>query len=291
MILVKTRIITGVSAALFAIGCLVATGFGYVKYISFVAALVAGIAAYEVMKVSKCRNKVLTVCSIIFAAAYCPYRAFGFDEKISIPSSVIFMVYVMAMLIIMLKWYDKTRFEHVALSLFASIAVPASLYGIIGIVEVCDRNPLIFQRSHAVFIILLSMLAAWLSDTFAYFIGSKFGKHKLSPKISPKKSIEGAVAGVAGTTVFGIAVYLICDHFYFRLDTFNVFTSALITAFFCVMGMLGDLSASVIKRNYGEKDYGTIFPGHGGMLDRIDSFLFTLPSAYIIVLMMEALSK
>lgn len=287
----KTRIITGVSAALFAIGCLVAIGFGYVKYISLIAALCSGIAAYEVMKVSKCKNKVLTVCSIIFAAAYCPYRAFGLDDIINIPVSVILMIYVLAMLVIMLKWYDKTRFEHVALSLFTSIAVPGSLYGIFGIVEVCDRNPLLFQRSHAVFIILMAMYAAWLSDTFAYFIGSKFGKHKLSPKISPKKSIEGAIAGVVGTTVFGVVTYFICDHFYFRLDTINVFSAALMTAIFCVMGMLGDLSASVIKRNYGEKDYGTIFPGHGGVLDRIDSFLFSLPSAYIMVLMMEALSK
>lgn len=287
----KTRIITGVSAALFAIGCLVAIGFGYVKYISLIVALCAGIAAYEVMKVSKCQNKVLTVCSILFAAAYCPYRAFGLDDIINIPSSVLLMVYVLAMLVIMLKWYNKTRFEHVALSLFASIAVPGSLYSIMGIVDVCDRNPLIFQRSHAVFIILTAMYAAWLSDTFAYFIGSKFGKHKLSPRISPKKSVEGAIAGVVGTTIFDIVTYFICDHFYFRLGTINVFSAALLTAVLCVMGMLGDLSASVIKRNYGEKDYGTIFPGHGGVLDRIDSFLFTIPSAYIIVLMMEALSK
>ncbi len=287
----KTRIITGVSAALFAIGCLVAIGYGYVKYISLIVALFAGIAAYEVMKVSKCKNKVLTACSILFATAYCPYRAFGFDDKINIPSSVILMVYVLAMLVIMLKWFDKTRFEHVALSLFASIAVPASLYSLVGIVEVCDNNPLLFQRSHAVFIILIAMYAAWLSDTFAYFIGSKFGKHKLSPRISPKKSVEGAIAGVVGTTVFGIATYFICNRFYFRLDTINAFSAALMTAFLCVMGMLGDLSASVIKRNYGEKDYGTIFPGHGGVLDRIDSFLFTIPCAYIIVLMMEALSK
>lgn len=287
----KTRIITGVSAAVFAIGCLVVIGFGYVKYISFIAALFSGIAAYEVMKVSKCKNKVLTACSILFAVAYCPYRAFGLDDIINIPVSVILMVYVLAMLVIMLKWYDKTRFEHVALSLFASITVPASLYSIVGIVEVCDANPLIFQRSHAVFVILIAMFAAWLSDTFAYFFGSRFGKHKLSPKISPKKSVEGAIAGVVGTTLFGIATYFICDRFYFRLDTFNAFSVALITAALCVLGMLGDLSASVIKRNYGEKDFGTIFPGHGGVLDRVDSFLFTIPSAYIIVLMMEALSK
>lgn len=287
----KTRIITGVSAALFAIGCLVVIGFGYVNYLSIVMALLSGIAAYEVMKVSKCRNKVLTVCSIVFSAAYCPYLAFGLDKIIPVPVKVIVAVYVLAMLCIMLKWYDKTRFEHVALALFASFAVPASLYSIKAITDICDANPDIFQRSHAVFIILITMFCAWLSDTFAYFIGSKFGKHKLSPKISPKKSVEGAVAGVVGTTVFGIAAYLICDHFYFRLDTINIFTAALGTAVLCVMGMLGDLSASVIKRNYGEKDYGTIFPGHGGVLDRIDSFLFTLPSAYIIVLLVEAFAK
>lgn len=279
----KTRIITGVTAALFAIGCLVATGFGYVKYLSIVMALLSGIAAYEVMRVSKCKNNVLTVCSVVFAAAYCPYRAFGLDEIIAVPTSAILTVYVLAMLIIMLKWYDKTRFEHVALALFASIAVPASLYSMQGIVNICDANPRLFQRSHAVFILLITMFCAWLSDTFAYFIGSKFGKHKLSPKISPKKSVEGAIAGVVGTTIFAVAAFLICDHFYFRLDTIGIITTALGTAVLCVMGMLGDLSASVIKRNYGEKDYGTLFPGHGGVLDRIDSFLFTLPTAYVLL--------
>ncbi len=287
----KTRIITGVSAALFAIGCLVVIGFGYVKYLSFVMALLSGIAAYEVLKVSKCRNKVLTVCTIIFAAAYCPYFAFNLDEIIPVPVSVILTVYILAMLIVMLKFYEKTRFEHVALGLFASIAVPASLYSIIGIVEICDNNPQLFQRSHAVFIVMITMFCAWLSDTFAYFIGSKFGKHKLSPKISPKKSVEGAIAGVVGTTLCGVIAFCVYNHFYFRLDTINIGIAAIGTAYLCVMGMLGDLSASVIKRNYGEKDYGTFFPGHGGVMDRIDSFLFTLPGAYIIMLLVDALAK
>ena len=127
------------------------------------------------------------------------------------------------------------------------------------------------------------MYAAWLCDTFAYFIGSKFGKRKLAPKISPKKSIEGAVAGVVGTTVVAVITYFICDHFYFRLDTVNVWMVIFSMLFLTVLGMCGDLSASVIKRNYGEKDFGNLFPGHGGVLDRIDSFLFTMPGMYVIL--------
>ncbi len=278
----KTRIITGVLAALFAIGLLVLIGLGYASFLSPVVSIFSAIAVNEIMRVTKCRNKVLTACAITFSVFVTPYIAFDSEKYMPIPTSVILTVYVIGMLVVMLKWYDKTKFENVAFALFGSIAIPSAISFLFKVINIGEENPDVFQRSHIVFLILIGMYAAWLTDTFAYFFGSRFGKHKLAPKISPKKSVEGAVAGVIGTTVVTVITYLICDKFFFRNDTLNLLFVIIASIIMCVMGMLGDLSASVIKRNYGEKDFGTLFPGHGGVLDRIDSFLFTAPALYVL---------
>lgn len=252
-------------------------------YISIAIAVFSAIAAHEIMGVSKCKNKVLSTLSVIFAALYSPYVAFEWNRFIPVSGTNIIMIYVLLCLIIMLKWYEKTKFEHVVLALFGSIAIPGALSTYFKLVDICEGNPDIFQRSQLVYMILMAMYAAWLGDTFAYFFGRKLGKHKLAPKISPKKSVEGAVAGVTGSTVFAVITYFICDANWFYKDTITVWMviPALIVMY--IMGVCGDLSASVIKRNFNEKDFGTLFPGHGGVLDRIDSFLFTLPTLYLIV--------
>ncbi len=279
----KQRIITGILAALLAISLLVCVGLGYTKYLSIIVAIFGAIGSYEIMRVSKCKNKVLTGLACAVTAFIPFYIAFDLGSLIPVSAGVLIAVYVIAMLMIMLKWYDITRFEHVALALFGSLAIPSSIMTAYKVDELCSAHPELFQRSHIVFILLCTMFAAWLCDTFAYFFGSKFGKRKLSPKISPKKSVEGAIGGVAGTTVSCVITYFICDYFFFANDTIKVWMVIPIVIFLCVIGMCGDLSASVIKRNFGEKDFGTLFPGHGGVLDRIDSFLFTMPALYVIL--------
>ena len=129
-------------------------------------------------------------------------------------------------------------------------------------------------------IYLLAFLGAWICDTFAYFTGKFFGKHKLIPKISPKKTIEGSIGGII-FTIGGFAVYgLIMNTF------FEAHLSYLIL---CVYGLIlsivsqfGDLIASSIKRQYDIKDYGFIFPGHGGILDRFDGVLLVAPTLYAL---------
>lgn len=273
----------GIVLALFAISLLVLTGLGLSDYISIVIGLFSAIAAHEIMGVSKCKNKVLTAVSMAFAALYAPYVAFEWDRFIPVSGGNIIIIYVLLCLIIMLRWYDKTRFEHVTLALFGSIAIPGALSTYFKLVDICEANPDIFQRSQLVYMILMAMYAAWLGDTFAYFFGRKLGKHKLAPKISPKKSVEGAIAGVIGSTVFAVITYYVCDANWFYKDTITAWMVIPALIFMYVLGVCGDLSASVIKRNFNEKDFGTLFPGHGGVLDRIDSFLFTLPALYLIV--------
>lgn len=277
----KVRIITGIVSALFAISLLVLTGLGFGEFVSIPLAIFGAIAVSEVMRVCKCQNKVLTGSGMLFCAAMIFYIAFDGAAKIPVSIGVIFTFYVIAMLIIMLKWYEKTKFEHVAMLLFASIAIPGSLSTILKLSALVEKTEF-FSRSHAIFFLLTAMYCAWMTDTWAYFVGSKFGKHKMAPKISPKKSIEGAIGGVLGNALVSGITYFIFIQWVFPEGTYrpNFFLVMAAVIVISIFGMCGDLSASVIKRNFNEKDFGNIFPGHGGALDRIDSFLFVMPITY-----------
>ena len=124
------------------------------------------------------------------------------------------------------------------------------------------------------------ILASWGSDVFAYFIGKRWGKHKFT-KISPNKTIEGCVAGVLGAVISAI-VYTIAINNIFALGI-NYLLVAIITIILSLIGQIGDLAASSVKRYCEVKDFGELIPGHGGMLDRIDSVIFILPFAYILL--------
>lgn len=279
----KVRIITGVICALIVIMLVVFTGLGYPGVMSIPMGAIAAIAAYEIMRVSKCKNKVLTYASMAVAAIGPAYVDFNLQKFLPVPVSALLAIYIIMMLIIMLRYYETTKFEHVALALFGSVVLPASLGTFFSVRDLCIEYPELFNRSHCVFIILFAMYCAWMSDTCAYFVGSKLGKRRLAPKISPKKSVEGAIGGVIGTVFFCVATFLVCDKFFFAHETIKLWMVIPAAVIVSVLGMIGDLSASVIKRNFGEKDFGNLFPGHGGVLDRIDSFLVTMPSTYVLV--------
>lgn len=169
----------------------------------------------------------------------------------------------------------KITFKDVAFTLlgiiyvFSFLAFLAAIYGIEG--KIAGK-----------ILIWYVFLAAWGTDTLAYLVGVKFGKTKFS-KVSPNKSIEGCIAGTLGAVIF-------CLLYTFALNTINGYEisyliigiSALILS---VIGQIGDFSASVIKRYFEVKDFSNIFPGHGGMLDRVDSVMFIAPFAYMMFLL------
>lgn len=125
--------------------------------------------------------------------------------------------------------------------------------------------------------------SAWGSDTFAYLIGKKFGKHKLTP-ISPKKTVEGAIGGVLGALLFSLLYTVVINNFMHL--SINYLHITIITSVLAIIGEIGDLAASGIKRYCGIKDFSDLLPGHGGMLDRIDSLLLITPFAYILFVML-----
>lgn len=132
---------------------------------------------------------------------------------------------------------------------------------------------------YAVWMILIS---AWGSDTCAYFAGVTLGKHKITPVLSPKKTIEGCIGGVIGTSFFGFLYGLILKNNQI-IDVNLIWVFVLLGFCGSIAGMIGDLAASGIKRNYGIKDYGKVIPGHGGVMDRFDSVIFTSPLIYTLV--------
>lgn len=154
------------------------------------------------------------------------------------------------------------------------------------------KRMLPFEQYHydAVYFILLTLCFAWGGDTAAYFAGRAFGKHKLAPVVSPHKTVEGAVGGVLGSILVGIlltCVYAALSSGYHvisvQMRTTHYEVLLVMGAIASVLGILGDLFASAVKRQAGIKDYGTIFPGHGGILDRFDSVMFIAPFVAIVV--------
>lgn len=131
------------------------------------------------------------------------------------------------------------------------------------------------------FIVWLIFLCSWGSDTFAYCFGVLFGKHKMSPILSPKKSIEGAVGGVFGAMAL-TAIYCLVISNVFHEESFNMIPLVIMTGVGALISMIGDLAASAIKRNFDIKDYGKLIPGHGGVLDRFDSMIITAPLIYFL---------
>lgn len=122
---------------------------------------------------------------------------------------------------------------------------------------------------------------AWVCDTCAYFTGRAFGKHKLVPKLSPKKTIEGAIGGVIGSVAAGIII----GYILYSKQIHNpavIVVLGVITFLGSIIAQLGDLLASGIKRDHDIKDYGTLIPGHGGIMDRFDSVIFVIPSIYFL---------
>lgn len=139
-------------------------------------------------------------------------------------------------------------------------------------------NPQLVPAYHTPWFVLGMFLILWTHDTFAYLTGMMFGKHRLAPKISPKKSVEGSIGGFS----FAIVAAYVISIFSPELNNWIWLAIALVIA---VFGTLGDLAESSLKRRAGVKDSGTLFPGHGGILDRFDSIFFVSPIVLILILL------
>ena len=162
--------------------------------------------------------------------------------------------------------------------------IMAAFFGMIYVCVMLSYIYLTRNLTDGAFLVWLIFLCSWGCDTCAYCVGMLIGKHKMSPVLSPKKSVEGAVGGVAGAMLLG-AIYAAVVGKYLQAEN-QVLIYALICGVGALISMVGDLAASAIKRNHEIKDYGTLIPGHGGILDRFDSVIFTAPMIYLLATIM-----
>ncbi|MBE5869794.1 MAG: phosphatidate cytidylyltransferase [Lachnospiraceae bacterium] len=137
------------------------------------------------------------------------------------------------------------------------------------------------QLKGGVYLVWLTFIGSWICDTCAYLVGRKLGKHKLAPVLSPKKSVEGAVGGVAGAALVGFIYAVVLVHYQVVSEEMRL-VYPVITTVCSLFSQVGDLAASGIKRNHEIKDYGKLIPGHGGIMDRFDSVIFIAPIIYYL---------
>lgn len=255
-----------------------------------VIAFLAAVAANEIMRCAKVENTFIrvvatgyAVCVPFFAStkALTPWVSEAVWSKVigAVPGVVYLIALVLVLLLAMLKGYAYTTFEDVAVSVFAGALVP---FGFSVFIRLRDM----FQiEQFGIYLIFYGLICALATDSGAQLAGMAFGKHKMSPNISPKKTVEGAIGGLIFSLILNAVAMILYNRLAdFKMDEFAV--TVLLAACLPVsfLGMMGDLSASVLKRNFGVKDFGKIFPGHGGVMDRFDSSMFTLPVTYALAL-------
>ena len=255
-----------------------------------VIAFQAAVAANEIMRCAKVENTFIRVVATGYAAcvpffasskALTPWVSEEVWGKVigAVPGVVYLIALVLVLLLAMLKGYAYTTFEDVAVSVFAGVLVP---FGFSVFIRLRDM----FQiEQFGIYLIFYGLICALATDSGAQLAGMAFGKHKMSPNISPKKTVEGAIGGLIFSLILNAVAIILYNRLAdFKMDEFAV--TVLLAACLPVsfLGMMGDLSASVLKRNFGVKDFGKIFPGHGGVMDRFDSSMFTLPVTYALAL-------
>ena len=163
---------------------------------------------------------------------------------------------------------------------FSKLAIMVTVTCLVTLSTTCLISLVKLDEIHGVCYVVMSLIAAWVPDAGAYFVGSALGKHKMCPEISPKKTWEGAVGGIVVTAAVFAAyctIYRMVQASRGIMFDVNYFYITIMVVIAAVISIFGDLSASLIKREYEIKDYGTFFPGHGGFADRFDSVYFVLP--------------
>lgn len=236
----------------------------------------------------------LFVAAICVLATFEIYAALGIDKtfKIMIPSIIFSAIlpilgkgflwkmslylYILTILFIIIFFRNHINFKDAIVVFAMTLLITFSLSKLIEL-----RN---YTKNYSDFYLILALAIPWLSDTGAYFIGKLFGRHKLCPDVSPKKTVEGALGGIIFSVIANLAICTVFSEFLFKgTVTLNYQNAILVCLVGSVISIIGDLCFSMFKRSYRIKDFGNVIPGHGGVLDRFDSVIFVVPFLYFIV--------
>lgn len=236
--------------------------------------LISNVAFLELTKACGIRTgEKLNALEITGLCAIAAYYLLIFFAETHTYFMITVILLLMALMFVYVFSFPKYTANQVMATYFSLIYAPVMLSFIF----------LTRQLEYGVYLVWMIFISSWISDTCAYLVGVLVGKHKLVPQLSPKKTIEGSLGGILGSAVVGALFG------FFLLDKklgghqFGIMLFV-IGAIGSVISQIGDLAASAIKRNHDIKDYGKLIPGHGGIMDRFDSVIFTAPMIYFLII-------
>ncbi len=264
-----TRLISGIVLVLIELVTLYFSKIPLAAFLLFIS-LVGYLELTKTMQVRKDGEKIspLETIGLLGVLAYYLVMYFtGFNAYLLLVGVVTFL----GIMFVYVFGFPKFHANQIAAAVFSFVYAPVFLSFIYATREL----------EFGIYIVWLILICSWGCDTCAYCVGVLFGKHKMAPVLSPKKSIEGAVGGVVGAALIGALYGMFVNT---KVDTGVNFiiVFAIISAVGALISMVGDLAASAIKRNYDVKDYGKLIPGHGGVMDRFDSVIFASPIIYFL---------
>jgi len=232
--------------------------------------LMCAITAYELLCATGLAKKIrLVVYAMVMAFLVSLWSYLGCSQVWAVAGILLFSA---ALFTEMMLSHIKLRIERIAVCFVAGVLIPYMISSIIRILAVDGTGR---------FFVMIPFIIAFISDSGAYFAGLYLGRRKLAPVISPKKTVEGAIGGVVAAVAFMLLYMLIVDlAFDFTVNYLLVIVYSIVCS---AAGVFGDLCFSVIKRQTGIKDYGTLFPGHGGVLDRFDSMIIVAPLVEVLL--------
>ena len=255
----RTRLISGIVLVLIALVVII-TGGPVLAATLFIISEIGVFELYRVLKVQDAGFSPLAAVGYLGTAAYYAIVFFA--------GSAYTMTVLLATLILCMGVYVFTYPRY------RSDQVTGAFFGVVYVAVMLSFIFLTRNLPEGKFIVWLIFLCSWGCDTCAYCVGMLIGKHKMAPVLSPKKSVEGGIGGVVGAALLGVI--------YAAATQGPMVEYAVICGIGALISMVGDLAASAIKRNQGIKDYGKLIPGHGGILDRFDSVIFTAPVIYYL---------
>ena len=231
---------------------------------------------FELFRAGRCLRLRLTCIPAFIYGAVSPFLAYGSASKYRFAVNLIL---ILCIFITYIAQHKTLKYYRLLFILSCTILVSKAMSCLI-ILNGMDKT-------HGLMYLIMGLCGAWLADSGAYFAGTFFGKHKLCPEVSPKKTVEGFIGGIVVTGL----LFMLINFGYSKIlplvtdstVSVNYFEVCLLGMALAVVGTIGDLSASVLKRQSAIKDYGNIMPGHGGAMDRFDSVLFVAPCFYAFV--------
>ncbi len=266
----KTRIFSGLILALFFIAIVVFNS-SFPVALNIAIAIISVLCVHELVKVSGLTHHWALHIPSLVVAALIPFSGLIYQGNL-----VLYSLYSLVMFLALIVYHNTISFKELAIIYSMSVMIPSALQTIVQ-----TRS---LSAEHGMFYAMVAVLAAWIPDMGAYFVGVLFGKHKLCPEISPKKTVEGLVGGIIFSMIAMVLIGMLFSYiFYDGAKQVDFIVLCLVGLGGALTSVVGDLSFSLIKRSCGVKDFGQIIPGHGGILDRFDSVIFTAPYVYILV--------